>query len=78
MGRNKQKPFRKIKHNPVKRGAYARYMASMIDNEGKNLGLLQPTTNKNYEVPKGQMPTDVRTSSVPKKLLADEKQFKSS
>jgi hypothetical protein len=78
MGRNKQKPFRKIKHNPVKRGAYARYMANMIDNEGNNLGLLQPTTNRNYEVPQGQMPTDVRTSSVPKKPLANENQFSDS
>lgn len=78
MGRNKQNPQRKTRYNPVKRGAFARYMASMIDSDGQNLGLLQPTGNKNYEVPKGQMPTDVRTSSVPKKLLADEKQFKSS
>ena len=47
---------RSIKYAPYNRGAFARSLASQVDNQGNNMNLMTETGNGNYKVSKSERP----------------------
>jgi hypothetical protein len=80
MARRKKDPSRKTTYKPLKRGAFARSLATLanqVDAEGNNLNLLELQKGKYRNTP-SQIPSDIQRCFVPKDVLDDERTFKAS